>query len=48
VLALLITPDCVRASVREERSGPTPSLGALAPEWTTFTQAVAIESKLAY
>lgn len=34
VLALLITPECVRTDVQEERSGPTPSLDALAPDWT--------------
>ena len=41
MLAILITLDCVRADVLEEGSGLTPRLDALAPEWTTFTQAFA-------
>jgi arylsulfatase len=41
MLAILITLDCVRADILEERSGLTPNLDALAPEWTTFTQAFA-------
>jgi arylsulfatase A-like enzyme len=41
MLAILITLDCVRADVLEENSGLTPRLDALAPEWTTFTQAFA-------
>ena len=41
MLAILITLDCVRADVLDENSGLTPCLDALAPEWTTFTQAFA-------
>lgn len=41
MLAILITLDCVRADILEEGSGLTPNLDALAPEWTTFTQAFA-------
>ena len=40
MLILLITLDCVRAD-HLEGAGLTPNLDALAPEWTTFTEAFA-------
>lgn len=40
MLILLITLDCVRAD-HLEGAGLTPRLDALAPEWTTFTEAFA-------
>jgi hypothetical protein len=40
MLSILITLDCVRADYLEGR-GLTPDLDALAPEWTTFTEAFA-------
>jgi hypothetical protein len=42
------TASVPTSCVLEERSGLTPNLDALTPEWTTFTQAFAIEIKLAY
>lgn len=40
MLSILITLDCVRADYLEGR-GLTPALEALAPEWTTFSEAFA-------
>ncbi len=41
MLTLLITLDCVRADYLDGSRGLTPNLDALAPEWTTFTEAFA-------